>query len=691
MNIYAILPFVCAIFSFVLGTFVLLKNPRLPLNRSFSLLCLETCWWQACWFISYYLTTGTQKDVIIRIAWTLIIFLPFTLFHFIVRFLNLPKKVVWIHRFYLLGIIWLVLLWTGKLFIAGYQEFTWGYYTKAGLLHPFYVTNAAFVLGYSWILLKKSTVDSSPSPIAQNQIKFVFFAITLYFFAAVEYFINYGLGIYPIGVLFILGSFSVIAYTIIKYRLMDIHLVWRQVLISVSYFCAAGACSVLVVFLSYKSFLVGGIFVMILLIIAPTVYRFLQKISRLFVDRIILNGKYSYWEDLRKFWEKTGVVYTSSQLGWALVSKIVNLMELKNCGFFIFDSKKQKFILKAQVGLEEIFGEGDIFSLEMPELDSMFIEYLSCEKDFIIQEDLENKLDRQTLEVSSAMRKMQACLTIPLFSMGKLRGILNLGHKKNGEMFHEQDLQSLKKLVRETENHLSHVLFLEESIFFSAGLAHDLRIPFKGGILYEDIDDIRQDQLTPKQQEAVKDLEDRLELVEKMLNMVVDVHVNLKRFVLGEVKVEEIDYLKLVKNEMKPQIARAEEKGIEFKLLLPKEHCFVYANIIDVSRILNELVNNAIKYTAKGAITIEILKSGLERIVTKVKDTGCGIPAEKLEYVFEPFSRLKMNQQIEGTGIGLAVVKQLVEVYGGQVGVESNTGSGSVFFFTLPLQGGKIR
>lgn len=110
-----------------------------------------------------------------------------------------------------------------------------------------------------------------------------------------------------------------------------------------------------------------------------------------------------------------------------------------------------------------------------------------------------------------------------------------------------------------------------------------------------------------------------------------------------------------------------------------------------IRQILINLINNAIKFTEHGTIKIEVdcqKKTKKEvNFLLKVIDTGIGIPAEKLDFVFEKFSQLNLNPQRKntGTGLGLAITKELVETMGGKIEVVSEVGKGSTFSFNLPL------
>jgi signal transduction histidine kinase len=103
--------------------------------------------------------------------------------------------------------------------------------------------------------------------------------------------------------------------------------------------------------------------------------------------------------------------------------------------------------------------------------------------------------------------------------------------------------------------------------------------------------------------------------------------------------------------------------------------------------VLLNLLSNAIKYNVDGGnvvVDLQSINSNSARIY--VKDTGLGIPAEKLEELFQPFNRLNAeNSGIEGTGIGLTITKSIVELMGGKIGVESTVGAGSSFWIELRL------
>lgn len=106
-----------------------------------------------------------------------------------------------------------------------------------------------------------------------------------------------------------------------------------------------------------------------------------------------------------------------------------------------------------------------------------------------------------------------------------------------------------------------------------------------------------------------------------------------------------------------------------------------------ISQVLNNLIGNAIKYSYPDSIiTIKVFKEG-DQFVTQVIDNGQGIPESEIEGIFNPFKRTSVRPTggEASHGLGLAIVKKIIEGHNGHVGVRSEFGKGSVFYFTLPI------
>jgi signal transduction histidine kinase/CheY-like chemotaxis protein len=131
----------------------------------------------------------------------------------------------------------------------------------------------------------------------------------------------------------------------------------------------------------------------------------------------------------------------------------------------------------------------------------------------------------------------------------------------------------------------------------------------------------------------------------------------------------------------------AQQRGVRMSFPLFAEPMFVSADRTRLKQIIINLISNAIKYNKEGGtVSVDCTVSVPERIRISVKDTGAGLPPEKLAQLFQPFNRLGQESGgVAGTGIGLVVTKRLAELMGGVIGVESTVGVGSVFWCDLPM------
>jgi signal transduction histidine kinase len=135
-------------------------------------------------------------------------------------------------------------------------------------------------------------------------------------------------------------------------------------------------------------------------------------------------------------------------------------------------------------------------------------------------------------------------------------------------------------------------------------------------------------------------------------------------------------------------IARAgSSPSVEFKSDLDPRLPIVVGDRDRLVQVVSNLVNNAVKYSPDGGTVTLSSRAEEGFALVSVTDTGVGIPPDEISHVFERFRRVRSGaaQSIPGTGLGLTIVKQIVEMHGGKIWVESAVGHGSAFHFTLPL------
>ena len=334
MNIFILPPLICSIFALGLGVFVLLKNMRSPINQILSLLCFETFHWQLCWFISYFLTGTSAKDLIIRIAFSVIIFIPFTYYHFAVLFLKLSPKTNYVKLSYLLGTFFLLFLWSSSLFIEGFRDFWWGYYPKAGFLFSVYLIVVFFFITRALVLILQAARKKHQITIDQNKIKFMALAHFIYYFATVEYLIDYGVPIYPMGVFFLISSFTVISYAILRYRLLDINIVIKKGLVYstiIAIFTGLYLSTVYIISQFFRN-LLGieslGIVAAMLFIFALFFQPLKNRITQI-IDKLFFKSSYEYQVALRKISKKIATAANLQELNKLTSQEIKEILKTK--------------------------------------------------------------------------------------------------------------------------------------------------------------------------------------------------------------------------------------------------------------------------------------------------------------------------------------------------------------------------
>jgi signal transduction histidine kinase/DNA-binding NarL/FixJ family response regulator len=223
---------------------------------------------------------------------------------------------------------------------------------------------------------------------------------------------------------------------------------------------------------------------------------------------------------------------------------------------------------------------------------------------------------------------------------------------------------------------------------FLANMSHEIRTPMNGILGYVQL--LEDSNLSSEEREYIEMIKCSSDSLISVINDILDT----SKIEAGMMRVEKIPFhLKsMIESAVTLFGVRAKEKNLELKLTISQdipEH--VVGDPMRIRQVINNLVSNAIKFTAHGEIYIEVslIKEEEKEIVLlfKVQDTGIGIGEEDLKKLFLPFNQVDstLTRQYGGTGLGLSICKRIVDLMGGEIGVFSNKGNGSTFFFNIPL------
>lgn len=226
---------------------------------------------------------------------------------------------------------------------------------------------------------------------------------------------------------------------------------------------------------------------------------------------------------------------------------------------------------------------------------------------------------------------------------------------------------------------------------FIANMSHELRTPLNAiigfsRVLLEGI----KGEINEQQRKSLSNIEKSGKHLLDIVNDVLDI-ANLDS---GKVSIETVpfDFHGLIENIFNSLSPIAEKKGLEFRIEYPPGiPSQIIGDIQHLWMIITNITNNAIKFTPEGHVSIKVEsvdkteKDVLLRV--SVEDSGIGILEEKIDHIFDKFTQAdsSLSRHYEGTGLGLALSKQLVELMGGTIGVSSKVGTGSTFWFTLRL------
>ena len=214
---------------------------------------------------------------------------------------------------------------------------------------------------------------------------------------------------------------------------------------------------------------------------------------------------------------------------------------------------------------------------------------------------------------------------------------------------------------------------------FLANMSHEIRTPLNAIVGFSSLLTETEDMKDRKQYMAI--VQENTELLLQLISDILD----LSKMESGAFEFVKSDTdVNLLCSEIIRSLRMKVPAGVElvFEECLPG--CHVWADKNRLNQVISNFINNALKFTFSGSITLGYYRQTDGYLRFYVRDTGMGIPKNKIKKVFDRF--VKLNSFVHGTGLGLSICKSLVEQMGGTIGVESEEGEGSCFWFTYPYQ-----
>ncbi len=706
VNLYGISNILTAIASTAMAVFVYIKGYRSKLCRIWSIFAICV----AIYGFGAYMASGAKNYESAFFWWQVsyvgVILLPPLFVHFVYVFLE-SKRSILVLLVYIISIFLLAAdIFSKDLFIGNvsllftdstyFKEAWWVY--PPGPLHVFYtlVLYAGFLM-YAHIKLLKAYRNATL--LKRYQIKYFFLATALGFIGGgTSYLPCFGINIYPVLNITVPLYPLIMGYAIIRHQLMDIEVIIKKTIVFASLFLITFGIFVAITLITQELIAEGsflGLAISAIVIIAGV--RPLEDLLVKMTDKYLFQKKYDYKKLLKTFTDEVITVLDLNKLVNLTVNNLADIMKLENATILLRDGENEEYRIVASAGLEdaeyELSYSDEIIARMKDTGEYIHIESTSAKK-FI-----DNNIKRNVLD-------LQAVLVIPLLHQNNMVGMLALGKKKSDEEFAQDDIDILLPLAKTLSIAITNAQLFEKLSeaqaqaaqrekmavigTLSAGINHEICNPLgiargqcemfllnlKEGI-YKD----------KKPEELVEKASDIMQKVINETDRATVITKKLSSFAKPSsgIMSDDVD----VEKELNEVISLVEHDLKLDNIAVTKEIAEGLPPITADRKQLQEILFNIIRNAAqairdRGKISVRATSSN-DKVYIDIEDTGTGMSKSHLAQIFNPFFTTK--EPGKGTGLGLFIVKQIVERNRGRIAVKSEPGKGTTFYLRFDASG----
>lgn len=698
--------------NFLLGMFVLFKNPKSTTHRAFFVTALLLGAFAVVNVVSIHPTVFGQLawirlDIFVGALLFLFVYLTFDAFPE-----NKFKRSSWFRRILVLYSLIIAALTLTPVIFNHLDVTPTGVQPVPTPAIALFVIEQITLLVASFVVLIKKYKHAQGRE--REQYKFIFtgiflalgFILFFNFFLVQVFKITAFLPLSSFATLFFTGAF---AYAIVRQRLFDIRTVVAR---SVAFILVLGT--------------IGGIFSLGLFAAATVIGQSASKAEQIIINMVLALLLVFAYQPIRRFFERVTdkVFFRYRYDSQALLNKITQTLA-SEINLDIVLEKTLEMIgqaIRVNFGQYLIFEKDQVYKIEhygrLPEQVISTAELKLLNHSMLVADELEAGRRKEVMD-NHGIR-----LSLVLRTKDEFVGFLLLGDKLSGDIYSTQDIELFEILANELAVAIVNAKAYEEIAQFNVTLqdkvnqatanlrvanrhlkdldaakdefismaSHQLRTPLttiKGYISMLQEGDAGK--MTKEQQEF---LEYAYSGSERMVSLISDL-LNVSRMSSGKFMIEAapVDMVAVVDSEVHQLQSHADAKKLKLVWEPPKDKLPpVELDENKTRQVIMNFIDNAIYYTKTGSVTVTLRQVG-EQVELKVSDTGIGVPEAARDKLFSKFFRAGNAQQLrpDGTGLGLYLAKRVIEDQGGKILFESTEGKGSTFGFLLPIKAAKSK
>ncbi len=682
MNTYSLPPLIGALFSIFMGFFIFLKNKKSDIHISFALFCLALFTWLFGYTIAYSMESEKTAIFFVRLACTGAMFTAPSFYYFTISYLRRKEEKRLVFASYITFILFTPFTMTSTYFLSGAYKYFWGYYSKAGLLYPLYLVIffGIFIRGFLLLYASYKKRRETSSPLGANQVRYIFVGYIMAFLGSIDYIPKFGVEFYPFGFLFEIIFISIIAYAIVKYKVLDINVIFKKSLTySLSASLLTGFFIILVLLMSRYLSGLAGINELRISIFSALIISFLfaplkNRIQSL-IDKLFYKTSYNYYDVIQKASRELSAKIYLKDIQKFIVELIADTLKIKDAHFLLAGGKY--YVTVYHMKSKDKSSDESTYKRLRIRNDSELIRLLKDRRDIIIREELPGFIESDRAEAIAAdMAPFSGEAAAPIISDGELEAIMILGGKQSGDIFTDEDINLLRTISNETALSMKTASLYAEKLrterlatvgMTATTLAHEIKNPLSSIKTFS--------QLLPEKYADEEFRDTFAAIVPGEIQRIDNLVTELLTFTRNapSSNMERIEITTLIEDSLKlfsDQFRKSNVKVIKDY----SEPLYIKGERVRIKQALINILSNGCQAMENGGV-LKIATVFDDKININIEDSGVGIHEKDIERVFEPFFTTKAT----GNGLGLTISKKIIEDHGGSISVSSRQNEGTAF------------